>query len=157
LTFVDDILKAVEADLCIDTSRVELEGFSQGGAMVWNLACQRPGVFRAVVVHSGGGLANPTTCQPIPLLGSLGDNGDVAGNSQKTQTDPFATWDGCTITTMPTATSTQPHICTSYTGCPAADPVVWCSYYGGHTPSPTDPGKSTSWMPEEAWGFLNQF
>ena len=72
LTFVDAILKAIEDDLCIDTSRVELEGFSQGGAMVATLACQRPGVFRAAVGHSRGGLTAPSTCQPIPYLGSLG-------------------------------------------------------------------------------------
>jgi poly(3-hydroxybutyrate) depolymerase len=154
-TLVDDILKAVEADLCIDTSRVELEGFSQGGAMVATLACSRPGIFRAAVGHSRGGLTAPTTCQPIPYLGSLGLS-DVAGNSQATQTDAFAKWNGCTVTTMPLA-PTGGHLCTSYTGCPAADPVIWCSFDGPHTASPTDAGKSTSWMPAEVWPFLSQF
>ena len=71
-------------DLCIDTSRIELEGFSQGGAAkVAVLACGRPGVFRAAVGHSRGGLPAPTTCQPIPYLGSLGLH-DVSGNSQAT-------------------------------------------------------------------------
>jgi poly(3-hydroxybutyrate) depolymerase len=152
-TFVDDILKAVEADLCIDTSRVMLEGFSQGAAMSWTLACSRPGVFRAAVGHSGGGVANPSTCQPIPYLGSLGL---AEGNGQNTQTDQFAKWNGCTITTLPRA-STGSHVCTNYTGCPAADPVRWCSYDGGHTPSPTDSGQSASWMPKEVWAFLSQF
>ena len=155
LTFVDEILKAVEADLCIDTSRVEIEGFSQGGAMVAVLACQRPGVFRAAVGHSRGGLTAPTTCQPIPYLGSLGLS-DISGNSQATQTDPFAKWNGCTVTTMPLA-PTGGHLCTNYTGCPAADPVIWCSYDGGHTASPTDAGKSTSWMPQEVWSFLSVY
>jgi len=153
--FVDAILKAVEADLCIDTSRVELEGFSQGGAMVATLACGRPGVFRAAVGHSRGGLTAPSTCQPIPYLGSLGLS-DIAGNSQATQTDAFARWDGCTIASLPTA-PTGGHICTSYTGCMAATPVVWCSFDGPHTASPTDAGKSTSWMPAEVWPFLSQF
>ena len=155
LTLVDAILKAVEADLCIDTSRVELEGFSQGGAMVATLACSRPGVFRAAVGHSRGGLTAPTTCQPIPYLGSLGLS-DVAGNSQATQTDPFAKWNGCTVTTMPLA-PTGGHVCQNYTGCPAADPVIWCSFDGPHTASPTDSGKSTSWMPAEVWPFLSQY
>ena len=146
LTFVDQILTTVEADLCIDTSRVELEGFSQGGAMIAALACQRPGVFRAAVGHSRGGLTAPTTCQPIPYLGSLGLS-DISGNSQATQTDPFAKWNGCTVTTMPLA-PTGSHVCTNYTGCPAADPVIFCSFDGPHTPSPTDSGKSTSWMPQ---------
>lgn len=155
LTFVDEILKAVEADLCIDTARIELEGFSQGAAMVAVLACQRPGVFRAAVGHSRGGLTAPSTCQPIPYLGSLGLN-DVGTNSQVTQTDPFAKWNGCTVTTLPLA-PTGGHVCTDYTGCPAADPVRWCSYDGGHTPSPTDAGQGSSWMPEEVWPFLSQF
>jgi poly(3-hydroxybutyrate) depolymerase len=151
--FVDEILKAVEADLCIDTSRVMLEGFSQGAAMSWTLACSRPGVFRAAVGHSGGGVANPTTCQPIPYLGSLGLS---EGNGQNTQTDQFAKWNGCTITTLPRA-PTGSHVCTDYTGCPASDPVRWCSYDGGHTPSPNDSGQSSSWMPKEVWSFLSKF
>ena len=154
-TFVDQILQTVEADLCIDTSRVDLEGFSQGGAMVAVLACGSPGIFRAAVGHSRGGLTAPTTCQPIPYLGSLGLS-DVAGNSQATQTDPFAKWDGCAIQTLPTAPSGG-HICTPYTGCMAGDPVIWCSFDGPHTASPTDSGQSMSWMPAEVWSFLSQF
>ena len=152
-TFVSDILKQVEADLCIDLTRVELEGFSQGAAMSWTLACSLPGTFRAVVGHSGGGVANPTTCQPIAYMGSLGLQ---EGNGQNTQTDQFAKFNGCTITTLPKA-PTGGHVCTDYMGCPAGKPVRWCSYDGGHTPSPTDAGKSASWMPAEVWPFLSQF
>ena len=152
-TFVSDILKQVEADLCIDLTRVELEGFSQGAAMSWTLACSLPGTFRAAVGHSGGGVANPTMCQPIAYMGSLGLQ---EGNGQNTQTDQFARFNGCTITTLPRA-PTGGHVCTDYMGCPAGKPVRWCSYDGGHTPSPTDAGKSTSWMPSEVWPFLSQF
>jgi pimeloyl-ACP methyl ester carboxylesterase len=155
LTFVDELLKAVDADLCIDTSHVSLEGFSQGAAMVAVLACQRPGVFNAAVGHSRGGVTAPSTCKPIPYLGSLGLS-DISGNSQATQTDPFAKWNGCMVTTMPLAPKGG-HLCTTYTGCPAAEPVRWCSYDGGHTPSPADSGKSSSWVPQEVWSFLSQF
>jgi hypothetical protein len=50
-TFVDDILKAVEADLCIDTSRIFANGFSYGGAMSYEIACDPSTVsqFRGVV------------------------------------------------------------------------------------------------------------
>ena len=153
LTFVDQILTAVEADLCIDTSRIEIEGFSQGAALVWNLACQRPGVFRAAVGHSGGGLGAPASCQPIPYLGSGGLQESV---KQTTQTDQFAKFDGCTVASLPTA-PTGGHVCTSYSGCPAADPVRWCNFDGPHTPSPADSGKTTSWMPAEVWQFFSQF
>jgi len=143
----------VEADLCIDTSRVMLEGFSQGAAMTWTLACSRPGIFRAAVGHSGGGVTNPTSCQPIPYFGSGGLQESV---TQTSQTDQFAKWNGCTISTLPTA-PTGGHVCTNYTGCPTADPVRWCNYDGPHTPLPTDSGKSTSWMPSETWPFFSQF
>ncbi len=152
-TFVSDILKEVEADLCIDLTRVELEGFSQGAAMSWTLACSLPGTFRAAVGHSGGGVANPTACQPIAYMGSLGL---AEGNGQNTQTDQFARFNGCAISTLPRA-PTGGHVCTDYMGCPAGKPVRWCSYDGGHTPSPTDAGKSASWMPSEVWPFLSQF
>ena len=155
VAYVDDILAQVTAALCIDTSRILMEGFSQGAAMAWTIACSRPNVFRAMVGHSGGGVASPTTCEPIAYLGSLGLS-DIGGNSQATQTDPFARWNGCTVETLPTA-PTGSHVCTDYAGCPAADPVRWCSYDGGHTASPTDAGQSRSWMPEEVWAFVNRF
>lgn len=152
--YVDDILAQVTADLCVDTSRIMLEGFSQGAAMSWTIACSRPQVFRAVAGHSGGGVANPTSCEPVPYLGSLGLG--ESGNSQTTQTDQFARWNGCTVETLPTA-PTGSHVCTDYQGCPAQAPVRWCSYDGGHTPSPVDAGQGQSWMPQEVWGFFTQF
>ena len=152
-TFVEEIVKAVEDDLCIDTTRIELEGFSQGAAMAWTLACGLPNVFRAVVGHSGGGVANPTTCQPVAYFGSLGlqENG-----GQTTQTDKFAKWNACTVETLPAA-PTGGHLCSDYKNCSAGHPVRWCPYDGGHTPSPRDSGQSTSWMPAEVWSFLAQF
>lgn len=155
LIYVDEVLKTIEADLCIDTSRIMLEGFSQGAAMVRVLGCSRPGVFRALVAHSAGGLGMPSSCKPIPYLGSLGLS-DMMPNSQATQTDPFAKWNGCTMETLPTAPKGS-HVCTPYKGCPAADPVTWCSYDGGHDYRPKDAGQSTSWMPSVVWPFFAQF
>jgi poly(3-hydroxybutyrate) depolymerase len=156
LTYADEVLKQVESELCIDTSRVMLEGFSMGGAMAWIITCSRPGVYRAVVGHSGGGVSPiPDKCSPVAYLGSLGLS-DVSGNSQATQTDRFAKADGCTIENLPTA-PTGGHICTNYKGCPTAFPVVWCSYDGGHGFQPTDSGKSATWMPAEVWSFLSPF
>jgi predicted esterase len=151
--FVDDILMQVQADLCIDTTRIELEGFSQGGAMVQTLACARPTLFRAAVVHSGGGLARPGSCEPIAYFGSLGldENG-----GQETQTDFFAEASGCAIEMLPDPPAGA-HLCSDYQDCAAGHPVRWCPYDGGHTPSPRDSGDDSSWMPEEVWTFLSQF
>lgn len=156
-TYANDVLAEVEKNLCIDTTRVELEGFSQGAAMSWTLACSKGGVFRAAVGHSGGGVANPTKCDPIAYMGSLGiqeSSGKGADHGQGSQTDQFAKWNGCTITSLPGAPSGG-HVCTNYTGCPDSKPVRWCSYDAGHTPSPSDKGQSSSWMPKEVWGFLS--
>jgi poly(3-hydroxybutyrate) depolymerase len=153
LVYVDDILAEVLSDLCIDTSRIQLEGFSQGGAMVRRLACDRPNVFSAAVAHSAGGLTAPESCEPIPYLGSLGlqENG-----GQETQSDFFATANGCTVESLPSPPSGG-HLCTDYSDCAAGYPVRWCPYDGGHTPSPSDSGQTSSWMPEEVWAFFNQF
>jgi pimeloyl-ACP methyl ester carboxylesterase len=154
-TYASAVLKAVVADLCIDTTRIMLEGFSMGAAMARVLGCSLPGVFRAIIGHPAGGVTMPSTWQPIPYLGSLGLS-DIMPNSQSAQTDQFAKWDGCTIETLPTAAKGS-HVCTPYKGCAAGKPVVWCSYDGGHTPSPTDSGETSSWMPSEVWPFFSQF
>jgi len=156
VTYVNDVLDQVQRDLCIDTQRIGLEGFSQGAAMVWTVACSRSKTFRFAIGHSGGGVANPKTCEGIAYLGSLGLQESTGGGGQTTQTDQFAKWAGCKIETLPKA-PTGGHLCSDYQGCSAGHPVRWCQYDGGHTPSPTDAGQSSSWMPKEAWKFVTQF
>jgi poly(3-hydroxybutyrate) depolymerase len=153
VTFTDDILKQVEDDLCIDTSRIELEGFSMGGAMAMTLICERPGVFRAAATHSAGGQPKPTSCQPIPYFASLGSQ---ESGGQTSTADFFAQSNGCTIDTLPKA-PTGGHVCSDYKGCSAGHPVRWCPFDGGHTPSPKDSGQNTTWMPKEVWTFLSQY
>lgn len=155
VTFVDDILKQVTDDLCIDTSRVELEGFSQGGAMAWALACARPNVYRAAVVHSGGGVARPASCQPVAFMSSLGQQ-ESGGAGQTSNSDFFAEQNGCTVETLAKAPRGG-HACSDYKDCSAGHPTRWCDYDGGHTPSPNDAGQNMSWMPQEVWTFLSQF
>jgi poly(3-hydroxybutyrate) depolymerase len=149
---VKDLVTQLKDGLCIDTSRIEIEGFSQGGAMVWTLACALPDTFRVAVVHSGGGLAMPTTCQPIPFFSTLGNDGSGQGMSS----DFFARTNGCMVETMPMPPAGG-HVCTDYKGCMADNPTRWCDYDAGHTPSPTDPGQSKSWVPAEVWNFVKQF
>jgi poly(3-hydroxybutyrate) depolymerase len=149
---VTELVKQLKDELCIDTSRIELEGFSQGGAMVWTLACALPGTFRLAIVHSGGGLAMPKTCQPIPFFSTLGTDGSGQGMSS----DFFAMTNGCMVEALPMA-PTGGHACTDYKGCSANHPTRWCDYDAGHTPAPTDAGQSKSWVPPEVWKFVKQF
>lgn len=149
---VRDLLTELEANLCIDTSHVGVEGFSQGGAMVWTLACALPGKLAFAVVHSGGGLAMPKTCEPIPFFSSLGHDGSGQGMSS----DFFAMTNGCKVESLPLAPSGG-HACTNYQGCSTGHPTRWCAYDGGHTAAPTDAGQADSWMPQEVWSFVKQF
>jgi poly(3-hydroxybutyrate) depolymerase len=150
LAYADAVIKQVESELCIDTSRVFLEGFSMGAAMSWYLTGSRPGVFRAVVGHSGGGVGGAPAFQPVAYWGSLGTG---EGGGQNTQTDQFAKANGCTIDTLPRA-ATGSHVCTPYKGCKEGFPTVWCSYDGGHGFTDTDSGSSKSWIPQAVWDFL---
>ncbi len=152
LDYTNAVLKQVESELCIDTSKVVLEGFSQGGAMSWYLTGSLPGVFRAVVGHSGGGVSPIPALSPVAYLGSLGTQ-EMPNNSQATQTDQFAKVNGCTIETLPTA-ATGTHVCTPYKNCKDGFPVTWCSYDGGHGFQDTDSGSSMTWVPAAVWAFL---
>jgi len=151
LAYAEAVVKQVESELCIDTSKVVLEGFSQGAAMSWYLTGSRPGVFRAVVGHSGGGVSGIPALSPVAYLGSLGTG---EGGGQNTQTDQFAKANGCTIDTLPRA-ETGTHVCTPYKGCKDGFPVTWCSYDGGHGFQDTDSGSNTTWVPQEVWKFLS--
>ncbi|MEO8917088.1 MAG: hypothetical protein ABI488_06655 [Polyangiaceae bacterium] len=150
LAYADAVLMQVESELCIDTSRVVLEGFSMGGAMSWYLTGSHPGLFRAVIGHSGGGVQPIPALSPVAYLGSLGT---AEGNGQNTQTDQFAKANGCTIDTLPRA-ETGKHVCTPYKGCKEGFPVTWCSYDGGHGFQDTDAGTNASWVPQAVWDFL---
>lgn len=149
---VSDLIEQLSNDLCIDTSRIGIEGFSQGGAMVWTLACALPGTFRFAVVHSGGGLPMPQSCEPIPFFSALGTDGSGQGMSS----DYFAEVNGCTVEPLPEAPSGG-HACTNYEDCDEGFPTRWCDYDAGHLPDPRDAGQNSSWVPGEVWNFIKDY
>jgi poly(3-hydroxybutyrate) depolymerase len=53
LNFVDKMVEAIDADLCVDTRLRFATGFSFGGVMSYSLACARADKFRAVSAQSG--------------------------------------------------------------------------------------------------------
>lgn len=69
--FVSNLLDALEADFCIDTTRIYATGFSNGGAMVGLLACQLSDRIAAFAPVSGNFYAPRNGCypgRPIPIL-----------------------------------------------------------------------------------------
>lgn len=163
VTFTDDILKQVEADLCIDTSRVFANGFSYGASMTNALACARPNVFRAVAAYSGteglSGCSGGTTA--VAFYGSHGlQDGTLNVSGGRQIRDRWVKQNGCTAQNPPSpAVGSGVHTCTSYDGCSSGHPVRWCEFDGshGHDPSPIDKGQTTTWNPGEVWRFFTQF
>jgi poly(3-hydroxybutyrate) depolymerase len=162
VTFVDDMIRQIEGDLCVDTGQLFSVGFSYGGAMTYALACARPTVFRAVAVYSGGQLSG---CdggnQPIAYLGVHGINDGVLGVAgARGMRDRFVRNNGCTPQDPPEPRQgSLTHIVTDYSGCRAGYPVEWAAFDGGHTPGPIDGGGDggRTWTKEVVWKFFSQF
>jgi poly(3-hydroxybutyrate) depolymerase len=165
VTFVDDMIRRIEADLCVDTSQRFALGFSYGGGMSYALACARATVFRAVAVYAGGQLSGCSGgTQPVAYIGLHGLRDGVlnisAGRSLR---DRFVRNNGCTPQNPPEpAQGSLTHIVTYYSGCQAGYPVAWAAFDAGHTPGPVDgkpgdfePGEN-SWTRPVVWEFFTQ-
>ena len=76
VTFIDDLLDALEAELCIDSARVFSTGFSNGGALSVRLACDLSDRIAAIAPVSGvyfppfsPDLPEPgCSKQPVPVI-----------------------------------------------------------------------------------------
>ena len=67
--FISAMLAQIEGKYAVDTSRVYLAGFSNGGMMTYRLACQLPGTFAAIAVVSGAlNYKDCATDTPLPVL-----------------------------------------------------------------------------------------
>ncbi|WTO41195.1 cellulose binding domain-containing protein [Streptomyces achromogenes] len=164
VTFVDDMIRRIETDLCVDQTQRFALGFSYGAAMSYSLACSRATVFRAVAVQSGGVLSGcDDGTRPIAYLGVHGLRDNVLGISGgRAMRDRFVRNNGCTPQNPPEpAQGSLTHRVTTYAGCSAGHPVVWAAFDEGHIAAPQDgaPGDSgpRTWLPQEIWKFFTQF
>ncbi|MEW9534584.1 lectin [Microbispora sp. NPDC049125] len=164
--FVDDMIRRIEADLCVDTSQRFALGFSYGGGMSYSLACNRATVFRAVAVYSGGQLSGCSGgTEPVAYIGLHGLRDPVLNISQgRSLRDRFVRNNGCTAQNPPEpAQGSLSHIVTYYSGCRAGYPVAWAAFDAGHTPGPVDGSASDSgggdrtWTKAVVWNFFSQF
>ncbi|MEU0480231.1 cellulose binding domain-containing protein [Streptosporangium sp. NPDC006013] len=164
VTFVDDMIRRIEADLCVETTQRFALGFSYGGAMSYALACARADVFRAVAVYSGGQLSGCSGgTQPIAYFAAHGLRDGVLNISGgRSMRDRFVRNNGCTAQNPPEpGQGSLTHRSTTYSGCAGGRPVVWAAFDEGHIAAPQDgaPGDSGSrtWLPGETWRFFSQF
>jgi poly(3-hydroxybutyrate) depolymerase len=161
VALTDAILEEVQADLCIDTTRIFATGFSFGASMSHALACSRADVFRGVALYAGAQLSGcdgGTT--PIAYFHAHGVADSVLDfeDNGVPLRDRYVALNGCTPQNPPAPASfSGTHICTSYEGCSEGHPVRWCAHGGDHNPTEKDQGQSESWVPGEAWAFITQF
>jgi poly(3-hydroxybutyrate) depolymerase len=163
ITFVDNMIKTIEAGLCVDTTELFASGFSYGASMTYALACARATVFRGVIVYSGGVLSG---CdggnQPIAYFGIHGlRDTTLPISGGRSMRDRFVGNNGCTRQNPPEpAQGSLTHVVTWYSGCKAGYPVVWGAFDGPHAPNAVDgsadpyaPG-AKSWTQAEVWKFI---
>lgn len=160
LVFVDDMMRRIEDDLCVDTAQRFALGFSYGGAMSYALACARATTFRAVAVIAAprelSGCSGGT--QPFAYMGIHGINDNIG--SGRALRDRFVRNNGCTPQNPPEpAGGSLTHISTAYSGCRAGYPVVWAPFDGGHQQGPVDgcagcESGARSWVKNEVWRFF---
>jgi predicted esterase len=178
--FFDDLLARIDANLCIDDSRVFSTGFSFGAMMSYALSITRQTKLRGVVAMAPANYALPgeptdTNAAPIAYMGTTGMsdgtcpwvNNDAAKRGGKYCALAHAQDNGCTIpqgNNIPTTTvGSKKFLCYDFVGCKAGYPVKVCTFDGPHTPSSVDDGTSTgddglkAFIPPLAWQFIAQF
>ncbi|MEO8971867.1 MAG: PHB depolymerase family esterase [Ktedonobacteraceae bacterium] len=157
--FVSDVLNDLQSKFCVDTHRIYVTGFSNGGGMSGFLACRLAGRIAAFAPLSGNFYDPPGGChpgRPVPMLDFHGSadpllpyNGIPTSQNaawplpsipQWLQT--WATRNGCT--TGPTIFLRQPNATgEQWTGC--ADNATIVHYrieHGGHAWPPAIAGQS---------------
>jgi poly(3-hydroxybutyrate) depolymerase len=176
----DDLLALVDANLCIDDSRVFSTGFSFGAMMSYALSITRQTKLRAVVAMAAANYNLPneptdSNVAPVAYMGTTGMsdgtcpwvNSDAAKQGGKYCVLAHAQDNGCTIpanNNIPTTTTgSKKYLCYDFEGCKPGYPVKVCTFDGAHTPSSVDDGMSTgddglkAFIPPLAWKFISQF
>lgn len=155
VTFIDNLIAQIEADLCVDTTQRFSLGFSYGAGMSYALACARPDVFRAVAVYAGGVISGCSGGnQPVAYLGAHGISDNVLSiGGGRSMRDRFVGNNGCNPASPPEPSpGSGTHTSFVYSGCSDGFPVEWYAFDGGHTASP-----GGQWLQDATWAFFSQF
>ncbi len=166
LKFWYDVLVHVKNNLCVDTTRVFVAGFSFGAMFSYALSLEHPERIRAVANYAP---ANYNFYQPpnrkIPVAYYLahGTNDGtcrwINNDAQKTGAKycllQHVQDNGCTG--EPKLATGSTHVTTEFTGCKDGYPVKFSSFVGGHQATHSDPGANQNWIEKETWEFFKRF
>jgi len=169
--FIAALLNYVEANLCVETSRVYAAGVSNGGGMAALLACELSERFAAIASIAGGYSTIPP-CQasnPVSVIEVHGTADQVVpyDGLPPSHAGAVRTWlagwrarDGCSA--RRTASRIAPRVVRyEWSGCADGSSVAQVEIFGGghQLPGalPPDPGQaSTVSAPWLVWSFLRE-
>jgi len=167
--FWNDVLTVVENNMCVDTTRVFVTGFSFGAMFSYVLSLEYPEKIRAVATYAPANynMTQPTNRHiPIAYYQTTGTtdgtcpwvNNDGAKTGGKYCLLQHAQDNGCTSTASDIKLATGgTHVTTEFAGCKDGYPVKFSSFNGGHQCLASDQGSSANWIQVEAWNFFKQF
>jgi len=146
MKFLQAMLDKINANLCIDKTRIFSTGFSFGGMMSYTVGYEF-NVFRAIAPCSGDLQVIPhkeTYSDPLPIMAFHGDNDTFVTTARgRAARDKYLARNKCGTQTQ----AVTPSPCVQYQGC--AVPTFWCEFPGGHMP--------WSMEPAAIWKFFSQF
>lgn len=147
LVFFDDMVEHVKNNWCVNESAIFATGFSWGGWMATQLACERPNVFRGIASYAGGGPINCTINQPVAAYLAHGYNDEVESvSSGRSTRNKFIGVNNCVATRTDIDPNNTNLVYIEYFDCDDdSNPVIWWQHQGEHS----------DWGKNEAWEFLN--
>lgn len=149
VSFIDGLIAFLFYDFCLDSSRVYVNGFSNGGGMTHRIACEIPDRIAAVGMMSGAYPLIDSTCEPewaaprtIPVIAFHGTADPVVpyegGEFMSAGLPSIATWaeawgarNGCATSASTETTGAVSGM--QYTDCEGgADVILYTVEGGGH-------------------------
>jgi poly(3-hydroxybutyrate) depolymerase len=166
--FFQDIFNLVKGNLCIDTTRVFVCGFSFGAMFSYHLSLAFPNQLRAVACYAPANwnFDQPTNRHiPVAYFQTTGTedglcswiNNDGAKLGGKYCLLQHAEDNGCKTNITIQLANSGKHVITEFTGCKDGYPVRFGSFKAGHQCMHSDPGSSVNWIEVETWQFFKQF
>jgi hypothetical protein len=142
IPYFDQVVSEVEAQFCIDTTKVFEGGYSSGGWESSLMSCVRANVLRGTGWAAAGLQKNHDPCMgPVAALITRGVNdGGTPLNQTMDAIESIRTRNGCGMTTKPWmpvwpagVEKADTSSCVSYDGCMPGYPLIWCPTPGAHT------------------------
>jgi len=168
--FFEDVLKLVEGNMCVDTTRVFVVGFSFGAMFSYSLSLAYPEQIRAMACYAPANFnfdPEPTNRHiPMAYYQTTGTNdgtcpwihSDANQQGGKYCLLQHMQDNGCTSTAADIKLATgNTHVVNAFAGCKDGYPVKFSSFVGGHQATDSDAGSTANWIQNETWAFFKQF